>query len=208
MKVFAHILGVVALAAAMSANAAVVTTLSGGTALAIPAVQQVREYGPVVIGTEAVFRSPTGSVFGWTGNYGFNDNGSWSGAPMIGLNSGSGSFNLYFADPVSGFLGEMNWTRGYGGDTTVEIFDDANNLLERLVLESGGVNQFATGFFGFERAAADITSIVFSNEYVGVRNISIARALPANDVPEPASLALLGIGLAGVAAARRKAAKK
>lgn len=208
MKVATKMLFVLALsAAAASSQAAVVTSLPGGTALVIPATEQVGFAGPAVVAPGVTYTSTQPSAYGYTGGYSFIGNSSWNGTPMIGLDRGTGYFTLSFASGISGFLGELNWTTGnQGGDASIQIYDSLNNLLESLTLESGGINQVAPGFYGFSRATADIASIRFNEEYIGVRNILTSGA--GSDVPEPASYALMALGLAGFAIARRKSAKK
>jgi hypothetical protein len=65
------------------------------------------------------------------------------------------------------------------------------------------------GFFGFQSSATDIASVnIFGNSgsfAFAVDNFRFAAG-PTTTVPEPASLLLLGLGLAGLASARRKKA--
>ncbi len=64
-------------------------------------------------------------------------------------------------------------------------------------------------FFGFQSSATDIASVnIFGNDSTfafAVDNFRFAAG-PTTQVPEPASLLLLGLGLAGLAGARRKKA--
>jgi hypothetical protein len=201
MKFLSKFLSVAVLSlAAISAHATVITSLPTGVALTmIPT--NVFGSGSAAIAPDVTFSSTSSSsVYGYNGGYGFGSNGSWNGTKMLGLNTGNGHFDLMFSSGISGFLGELNWTVGYSSsNASIQIFDFANNLLESLVLENGS-NVVAPGYYGFSRATADIAMIRFNNEYIGVRNISTL----SNNVPEPASIALFGLGLLGFAAARRR----
>ena len=185
------------LLAAVSASASVITTLPGGTAVPIPAVNSYFTTGPDTLAPGITYTGNAPyAVFGYTGGYGFASNGSWSGTSMIGLNAGNGFFDITFAQPVTSFLGELNWTVGFGNNASIQAFNAAGTLLETLTLENGA-NLVAPGFHGFHDAG--IAKVRFNNEYIGVRNISIAA------VPEPASWALMlgGFGLIGGALRRR-----
>jgi hypothetical protein len=201
---FMTTLGAVVLAG--SAQAAVITSLPSGSPLVIPSTNQLGFAGPATIAPGVTYSSTQPSAYGYTGNYGFNGNGNWSGTPMIGLDRPSGYFEINFAAPISAFLAETNWTNlNYAGDATVEIFDAANTLLETLVLENNGTNLVAPGFWGFSRSTAEIATIRFSNEYVGIREVTTLTDVNSA-VPESATWMMMvaGFGLAGGAIRYRR----
>jgi hypothetical protein len=143
------------------------------------------------------------SVYGYTGTYGFQGNGSWNGTPMEGLNH---SYDVYgvvdsmtftFANPVKGFGGEIDWAPS-STPVTIAAYNSAGQLVDTLTLASGMSNlQTPDAFYGFEDNTADIKSFVLTDGFIGIRNIEIAG------VPEPASWAMLLLGLGGLGAAMR-----
>ncbi len=206
------------IAGASVAQAALVTTLPGGTAIPIPAVALLTS-GPVTFGP-VTFTSNVVSKFGWTSNYDFGANGSWTGTPpLIGLNVASNGFNyasmdFTFDSPTSGFLADLNWDAQSTGGLTVffQVFDTNGNQLEgpvALTVNNGGANAVAPGFLGFSRGQADIKSFRLSNGFVALRNLSyVAPAISA--VPEPTTWAMViaGFGIVGVGLRRRSRASK
>lgn len=103
--------------------------------------------------------------------------------------------------------------------TTVNVFDGVNgggNLLGSLVLAAQGFdnctgdpngdfcNWTAVGV-AFAGVAKSINFGGTANQ-TGFDNITFGSATPGNNVPEPATLALLGVALAGMGAIRRRRA--
>jgi hypothetical protein len=143
-----------------------------------------------------------GSVFGYTGGYGFGGNGFWNGrlGPMAGLND---SFDVYgvtdtmtfaFTTPVDEVGGFFNYVPFGSTLTTLAVYDASFNLIEsyNLTFVTGtGVN---LGEWIEFSETTPISFFTMTGNYVGV----------ANPIPEPGSLLLLGSGLLGVAGMIRR----
>ena len=148
-----------------------------------------------------------GSVYGYTGSYGYLGNGAWDGAlgPMAGVND---SFDVYgvtdtmtfaFATPVSYVGGFFNYVPGGSTPTTLAVYDTSNALIESYnlsFLTGGGTN---TGQWIRFVESMPIGSFTMTGNYVGVTGQAVTPT------PEPGTIALLGSGIVGLAGfARRK----
>jgi hypothetical protein len=184
-------------------HAAVIVALPGGTAVPIPVANVQGPSGPITFGPGIDFTtsSPT-ALFGWTGAIAQYQAFPWFGNPAIALNNVESTFTLTFAAPVRAFLGQVTWGKpGYAGfSTRMSAYDASGVQLDAIDFVANGQQQLAKGFYGFAYAGADIKSIVFTNDYIAVRNISILGA-----VPEPAGWALMILGFGLVGGAMRRA---
>ena len=134
--------------------------------------------GPIAL-ADGVFFSSTNprSMLGFTGTANFAGNGSWqnSAMPMSGVNATQGAMSFVFATPVSAIIAQANWASAAAAPgeppVTISIYNDADQLLETLVVTDGKVD-FAKGgsFIGFIRPNAEIARITFSNGFLGARD--------------------------------------
>lgn len=196
------------------AAASVVFSLSPGGFIQMPSINY---FGPgpqafsdyTWTSTNATFQA--GSVFGYTGGYGYLSNGFWDGTlgPMAGVND---SFDVYgvqdtmtfaFTAPRSEVGGFLNYVPGGTTPTTIAIYDAAYNLLESYnltFLTSNQTNQGQT--IGFLRNTADISFFTLTGNYIGIAGVQGNNVI--TPTPEPSSLALMGSALAAVAFGMRK----
>lgn len=138
------------------------------------------------------------------------------GSYVFTITLGSGGFQQHFGDGTY-TPGTLNWHNGgdNGNGMFVTLSKADNSLFDfagfdlnsvdgmlTLTADTGAMAQLTTA--GFQSLGFNgVSSVTFStNNYaVEIDNVNVADA---THVPEPASLALLGLGFAGIAAARRR----
>lgn len=197
---------------------AVVAALASGLSFAAPIVGTSGVGAPVVPGATAVvdFEAQGNSTFGsltvgdvtFTGIGGnlVTENqyaGQYNGRGRYYLQNNSGStpgVRFDFANAVSAFA--FNW--GASDYTwTLSAFDSLNNLIESFTTPITSSSN-AGEYIGLSGSGIKYATLTSSNsDYIFVDNFTIA-ADAGNTVPEPASLALVGLALAGVAVARKR----
>ena len=195
-----HTVAAGALLACGAAHAASVTALPGSTTYTF-GTEDYFGAGPKTVAPGITWSSEYSvSVYGSDNEYGFIDNGFWSGLSMIGTNDATSTMTLSFADAVAGVGAFMNWANGTG-TAVIAVHDASRALLESYTLTfmtSGGVNQGE--FHGFSRGAADIQYMTFTGAFIGAANLEVITT----PIPEPGTYALMAAGLLAVGTVTRR----
>jgi len=146
-----------------------------------------------------------GSVFGYTGGYGFLGNGFWDGSlgPMAGVND---SFDIYgvsdtmtfaFDSPVSWVGGFFNYVPDGSTPTILAVYDTGGNLIESYNLTFHTDGSTNSGEWIRFTESTPIGFFTMTDNYVGVTGSAVAT-------PEPATMLLLGSGFGLLGMIRRK----
>lgn len=228
----AKVIGVAALCAASlavttdPASATLITSMSDGLVIGMPEVEYVGQGSQELASGVTWSSTASGSVFGYSGIYGFTSNGLWLGMNMAGLNSAAGSMTFAFDTPVDGVGGYLNYAPQTGATPTIAVYDSAMNLLEISTLSfSTGGGRNKGHFFGFQ--SDDISFFTLSGSFIGITDLTVSRDLvqsldypqggeilplgpqggQAAPVPEPSSFLLFGAGLLGLGLLRKRRAQ-
>lgn len=122
-----------------------------------------------------------------------------SGTPLY-----NGPISMLFSAPVAA-VGLSGGFFDAVGATTIEAYDSMGNVLGSITNSQTGVE-----FYGlFDAGGSNIAGISFfitGNEPAGfaIDNVTFGDASVVVGTPEPASLALFGLALAGIGMARRR----
>jgi hypothetical protein len=192
------------------AFADIITSLPGGTSVPIPNIGSTAGStsgaGPITFAPGITWTSTSSSsLFGYTGFYGFGNNGYWQGTPMAGLNVDQGTMTLSFASPITGFLAEVNWAAtwytGEYSSASMTAFNSQGQAIEAMNFSLFGENRGSPGSWGFLETYnylpmfdTRISSIQFSNAFIGIQGLSIEAAAAPGPI---AGAGLPGLMLAG-----------
>jgi hypothetical protein len=136
-------------------------------------------------------------------------NTTLGGAYFVNVQGGTLTFT--FTDPIQTFGAYFSGLQLQFAQDTVNFFDGTSETLDipEAGTSVGGVA--ALSFLGFTDPGASITSITIDadtastgSDFIGVDDVLFG---PVTVVPEPLTLSIFGVGLAGAAAFRRRKKK-
>jgi hypothetical protein len=181
-------------------NAAVA---AAGLTLGLESFETVASgFSPLDVGPFTLTASPTVPFLAMTGAVGLVTHG----AKALSVSPGVHPITFTFDTAIRAF--SMDVVDGFntGGGT---FFGRIGNGAQQTFFTGGGAGRFAVQFIGILDLDAAFTTLQFDSNG-GLGSVTLDRVQYAagegnpTPVPEPASLTLLGAGLAGVVAARRR----
>lgn len=142
----------------------------------------------------------------YNGGFGLGGNGTWNSGRngYVGDNSSTSFMTFTFAAGAVSDVGAfVNYAPG-NGVARLEVLDALSNVLEShdigaeaAISTPSGLN--AGAFRGISHATSDIFAVRWSGSFSVLDDLTFNR-----NVPEPASLALLGLGLFALGFSRRR----
>lgn len=145
-----------------------------------------------------------------TSNYAIGGCGGTS-AGCLGPAGFSGTLTFTFVDPTTSIQAHTTSVTLVSCEgctnraSTASYYDTLGTLLASVNLSTNSTSVLA---HTFTYTAADIGSVRINLAFDAIESLSFGTVAATAAVPEPASLGLLGLGLAGLIAARRKNGKK
>jgi hypothetical protein len=168
--------------------------------------------GPTPVGTNgytvtytarvAADESSTPLLSGPGGYYGLGVNGEWNNVSYAATNGRSSIF-LTFSAPVTSVGGIMNLSPTASSTPWLRAYNASNSVIAEYNLSEVGYGIWASGVNqGAYRGvsyAGGIAAIELEGGFAVTQDLEASRT-----VPEPSSVALIGVGIAGIAFLRRR----